>query len=77
MSRQEVVNGIRRKVKARDLRTLLAGYCEVIIIDLPYKLSIKLRAQEKAFLVAEVFINDAPSDSYVILPKEVGLIQTS
>lgn len=74
MSRQEVVDGIRRKVRARDLRTLLAGHCEKIKIKLPYKLSVELQARERAFLVAEAFINDVPGDRYTILPTEVGLI---
>lgn len=74
MSRQEVVDGIRRKVRARDLRTLLAGHCEEIKIELPYKLSVELQAREKALLVAEAFINDVPNDKYIILPTEVGLV---
>lgn len=74
MSRQEIVDGIKRKVKSRDLRTLLSGHRQAIYISLPFKLSVELEARDKTFLLAKSFINCQPSGEFSIYPMELGLV---
>ena len=74
MSRQEIVDGIKRKVKSRDLRTLLSGHRQFIHISLPFRLSIELEARDKTFLLAKSFINCQPSGEFSIYPVELGLV---